>query len=168
MNRRSDIEALTPGLRRYARGLTGCAETADDLTQDALLSAIRSSGLGRGSALRRRLYAILTDFNRMRVAGLSNPDAYGGENRGVVRLFNRRDGAAAIASGPDPLAAMSLGEREALLLVAVESFAYDEAADILGVSRPALIARLARARGEKALTDPDRDAAGRGHLRIVS
>ena len=130
MNRRSDIEALTPGLRRYARGLTGCAETADDLTQDALLSAIRSSGLGRGSALRRRLYAILTDFNRMRVAGLSNPDAYGGENRGVVRLFNRRDGAAAIASGPDPLAAMSLGEREALLLVAVESFAYDEAADI--------------------------------------
>lgn len=165
MARRSDIAALTPCLRRYARGLTGSAEVADDLTQDALLSALRSSGLGRGAGLRRRLYAIVTDFNRMRVAALHDPDAYGGEPRGVVRLFGPVPEAPKAADA-DPLATMTLIEREAILLVAVEGFAYDEAADILGVSRSALIARLARARGE-----PDAEAgrtAARGHLRVVS
>ncbi|MBN9061080.1 MAG: hypothetical protein BGP06_00860 [Rhizobiales bacterium 65-9] len=165
MARRSDIAALTPCLRRYARGLTGSTEIGDDLTQDALLSAIRSRGLGRGAALKRRLYAILTDFNRMRVSALPDPDLYGGEARGVVRLFAPLAEQPA-RDGSDPLAAMTLVEREAILLVAVEGCSYEDAADILGVTRTALIARLARARGE-----PQPEAgrlAARSHLRVVS
>ncbi len=167
MSLRSDLEALTPGLRRYARGLTGRPEIADDLVQEALVSALRSTGLGRGVALRRRLYAILTDFNRMRTATLLDPDAYGGPSRGEVVPFGRSD---ALQSPPaDPLAAMTLAEREALLLVAVEGFAYADAADVAGISRVALVARLARARGGPIETPaPQADRAQRGHLRVVS
>lgn len=165
MVRRSEIEALTPGLRRYARGLTGAAEVADDLVQDALLSALCSTGLGRGEALKRRLYAIVTDFNRMRAAALPDPDFYDETARSVVSLFAPRP-ADPEPREPDPLAAMTLAEREAVLLVAVEGFAYAEAADIVGASPAALIGRLARARGEPR---PDVGAGfGHRHLRIVS
>ncbi|WP_342359714.1 sigma factor-like helix-turn-helix DNA-binding protein [Terrarubrum flagellatum] len=167
MARRSDIEALTPGLRRYARGLTGAFDIADDLTQDAILSGLRSGGMGRGPALKRRLYAILTDFNRMRVAALADSDAYGEESRGVVTPFSRGvAGETAPAVDLSPLALLTLAEREAILLVAIEGFDYPDAADIIGVSRPALIARLARARGEGA-PNADRNG-GRRHLRVVS
>ncbi len=172
MARRSDIEALAPGLRRYARGLAGEAAIADDLVQDAMLSALRTGAIGRGAALRRRLYAILTDFNRMRTAILVDPDAYGGAGRGQIVSFGRDAPMRPRMGAPDPLAAMALPEREALLLVAVEGFGYGDAADIVGVSQAALVARLAKARGrseeaEGAALSAGSRPAGR-HLRIVS
>jgi RNA polymerase sigma-70 factor (ECF subfamily) len=167
VSRRSDIEALTPSLRRYARGLAGCADAADDLVQEAILSGLRSHGIGRGPALRRRLYAILTDFNRMRAAAF-DPAGYGGEPRGAVASFP--DGLVEEAARPDadadPLAALDLHAREAVLLIAVEDFDYDEAADIVGASRDALIARLARARGE--VRAEAQRLGPRRHLRLVS
>ena len=143
MIRRDELQGLTPSLRRYAFGLTGDAEAADDLTRDVALAALRSRGMGRGAAFRRRVYAILTDFNRLRAA-TGGRNAHGGAWDG------------------DPLAAMSLAEREAILLVAVEDFSYADAADILDVAVPALIARLAGARTPRvAAGDPVR-------LRVVS
>ena len=46
----------------------------------------------------------------------------------------------------DTLLALSLEEREALLLVALEGFTHAQAARILKISRTILVARLARAR----------------------
>ncbi|MET0606806.1 MAG: RNA polymerase sigma factor [Beijerinckiaceae bacterium] len=167
MGTRADFDALTPALRRYARGLTGGAECADDLVQDALLTALRSRGVGRGAALQRKLYAIITDFNRMRVASLESADDFGRETRGEVVPFGREGPTARAVMGRSVLAAMTLAEREAILLVSVEGFSYDEAAEISGVSRPALIARLAKARGR---SPQHASAAGRHApgLRVVS
>ncbi len=36
-----EIPSLLPGLRRYARALTGCPAAADDLVQDAVERALR-------------------------------------------------------------------------------------------------------------------------------
>jgi RNA polymerase sigma-70 factor (ECF subfamily) len=166
--RRVDLEALTPGLRRYARGLTGDVEAADDLVQDAVLAALRSAGLGRGPALRRRLYAIVTDFNRLRTATLACSDDFGGEARGEIVPF-RREQAARPALAESGLAEMTLAEREAILLVAVEGFCYADAADIAGVSRSALVARLAKARaGTVRPAAPPAERAARSYLRVVS
>jgi RNA polymerase sigma-70 factor (ECF subfamily) len=67
-------------------------------------------------------------------------------------------------------------EREALLLVALEGFSYQEAAEIIGAPKATLIARLMRARAALAAaqgldprsrpvhTTPQR---GAGYLRVV-
>lgn len=180
MARQSELESLVPKLRRYARGLTGRAGTADDLVQDAILSALRSRGMGSGSALLHRLYAIVTDFNRLRIADLDGQDDYATEVRGAVVALRRTPGAppartdAPRLSGPDPLAALTLEEREALLLVTVEGLGYEAAAAIAGISPLALVARLSSARNRMTalLAGQSASAPGRAtthrHLRIVS
>ncbi|PNG25347.1 hypothetical protein CR492_14250 [Methylocella silvestris] len=75
------------------------------------------------------------------------------------------------AIGP-ALGALKLEEREALLLVALEGFSYVEAARILKISRPLLIARLSRARDRlpRDLSDgsPARRAKSQApYLRLV-
>ena len=179
MARHSELERLIPPLRRYARGLVGRTAIADDLVQDAILSALRSRGMGRGDALLRRLYAIITDFNRLRVADLGNEDDYATDLRGAVIAMRRTMAAGEPGPVPhlphDPLTGLTLEEREALLLVSVAGLDYDTAASVAGISPLALMARLASARsrtGEKqSVTVQDTPmlrATGHRHLRIVS
>ncbi|MGL4322441.1 MAG: RNA polymerase sigma factor [Beijerinckiaceae bacterium] len=179
MARYSELELLIPRLRRYARGLVGRAALADDLVQDAILSALRSRGMGRGDALLRRLYAIITDFNRLRVADLGGGDDYATDLRGAVIAMRRTMAAGEPGPVPrlphDPLAGLTLDEREALLLVSVAGLDYDTAAGVAGISPLALMARLASARsrtGENqsaiAPETPVLRATGHRHLRVVS
>ncbi len=70
------------------------------------------------------------------------------------------------------LCALKLEEREALLLVSLEGFSYAQAARILKISRPVLIARLSRARERMPKNLKDRSSHRRTkgrptHLRIV-
>jgi RNA polymerase sigma-70 factor, ECF subfamily len=70
------------------------------------------------------------------------------------------------------LSALSLEEREALLLVVVEGFNYLQAARILKISRGVLIARLARARaklGQRGVPQPPMQPARTrpSYLRVV-
>ena len=59
MNRAQVVEQL-PGLRRYARALTGNAWAADDLVQDTLERACRKWLLWRsGSNLRAWLFTLM-------------------------------------------------------------------------------------------------------------
>src|ERR1700693_2918735 len=68
---RQGIQAAIPALRRYARALTRDAETADDLVQDTLVSALRSEHLFHGGDVRRWVYTILTNLNRNRLRSLA-------------------------------------------------------------------------------------------------
>ncbi len=139
-DQRSELERLAPGLRRYARALV--ARDADDpvhdadaLTRDALGRAIRAERVGRSSNPRIWLYATLTTLNRARVRARSpvTPAAPANTDhsaRGVT----------------DALSVLPLDQREVLLLVVLEGFSYIEAADVLGLARGSIGARIARAR----------------------
>ena len=168
---RDDIETLTPGLRRYARALTPQAgDFADDLVRETLQRALRAERLWRSGCLKLHVYSVLTALNRQRTAAARGDDvgaaapsrAYGGQ--GGRPALARPQGVR------DALEALPSEERETLLLVALEGFTYAAAAEILGVTRPVVIARLARARQALAERLDLGAPRGRGrppHLRVV-
>lgn len=150
-----EIEATVPALRRYARALTRNVDRADDLVQDCLERAIRKRGLFSPTGpLQGWLFRILINiwrndlrFERRRgvhipIDSIAEPSvpapqpariALGEMSRAIDRL-------------PDD-------QREALLLVVLESMSYEEAASVLGIPAGTLMSRLSRARAAlRALT----------------
>jgi len=143
--------ALTPRLRRHARGLVGDATRADDLVQDTLERAWRYRWRFQ---LRPRLGAtgesdglfawLLTIMHRLHLNAVRRPDRLDlsdsppdipvDEDPGL-----RRDLLRALASLPDD-------QRAVLLLVGLEQLAYKEAAEVLGVPLGTVMSRLSRAR----------------------
>jgi RNA polymerase sigma-70 factor (ECF subfamily) len=150
---REDLNALTPRLRRYARALMsgdpGGSERADDLVHATLIRALGSRNLGLHADLVVRLYATLTQMHRDIAS-----DGYRGKTTAAVTptpLCTRS--AAKPASSlvrqsklTTGLMALTLEDREALLLVALENFDHDEAARIVHVTKTVLLARLTHAR----------------------
>lgn len=157
----AEVEEATPALRRYARALcvTAGAIAADDLVQSAIDNAalgIRERRLREGGAARLCAYQALTAAAREELAGSESP-----------KLSARHP---AIAQG---LASLPFEERAAILLVALEGFSYDVAAEIAATRREALVARLMRARAALSMLDLRPPAPSDGqrragsHLRLV-
>ena len=144
--------ALTPRLRRHARGLVGDATRADDLVQDTLERAWRyrwrfqlRPRFGAASGESDGLFAwLLTIMHRLHLNAVRRPDRIEltdtlpdipvDEDPGL-----RRDLLRARASLPED-------QRAVLLLVGLEQLAYKEAADVLGVPLGTVMSRLSRAR----------------------
>ena len=154
---RDELNLCAPRLRRYARALVaghpGPSEIADDLVHSILLRTWEAGTALRlaGPALHLHLYRLLTECHRESLAAgwfganalTENGNFHGGRPRAAGNLpvpTSPRDEFAAA------LLALSLEEREALLLVALEGFSYAQAARILKISRTVLIARLTCAR----------------------
>ncbi len=144
----ADVEAAIPSLRRYALALTRNPDAADDLVQDCLERALDKRSLWRPTgAVRTWLFAIL--HNRF------VSDRRRDERRGVMAEI---DGALEPEAVDNPVAtvalrevgaaleALSVEQRTALLLVAVEGLTYGEAASVLGVPAGTVMSRVARAR----------------------
>jgi DNA-directed RNA polymerase specialized sigma24 family protein len=171
---REAIEALTPGLRRYARALTGPGTGADEMVQATLMRTLEEERRWRDDELKTRVYATLTQINRQRQrtqAVRRQGEAVQGRGGAIAgKPGSRRE---AVSKALDGLAAE---EREALLLIVVEGFNYQDAAEIIGAPKATLLARLMRARAALAaaqgldprsrtdLSAPQRTA---GHLRLV-
>ncbi|MEA2841257.1 MAG: hypothetical protein QOF41_2587 [Methylobacteriaceae bacterium] len=126
----------------------------------------------RDDELKMRVYAALTQMNRQRQRAQAvrrQGEALPGRGAAPAKAGSRRD---AIAKALDVLA---VEEREALLLVALEGFGYQEAAEIVGAPKATLVARLMRARAALAAAqgfDPrsrpsPSPARSAGHLRVV-
>jgi RNA polymerase sigma factor (sigma-70 family) len=140
------VEQL-PGLRRYARALTGDAWAADDLVQDTLERACAKWQLWlAGSDLRAWLFTLMHNLylNQRRVV---QPTA------GATPLEEVQSGLA--APGADTDAALDLDrclqrlpedQRAVLLLVTLEDMSYAEAAKVLGIPIGTVMSRLSRAR----------------------
>ncbi|MCO5401393.1 RNA polymerase sigma factor [Ralstonia soli] len=147
----SRLIALTPRLRRHARGLVHDASRADDLVQDTLERAWRyrwrfqlrprlgAAGEGDG------LFAwLLTIMHRLHLNALRRPDRIDlTESPPDIPVNDdpglRRDLLRALAALPED-------QRAALLLVGLEQFAYKDAAEVLGVPVGTVMSRLSRAR----------------------
>lgn len=146
-----ELIELLPRLRRFARGLTREVSDADDLCQAAVERALKSRGQWqRGTRLDSWMYRITRNLwiDNRRAAhrrGAHTPidDAIlqvAGEGAAEVEAGALRDDVGgAMARLPDE-------QREVVMLVLVEGYAYREAADILGVPIGTVTSRLARGR----------------------
>jgi RNA polymerase sigma factor (sigma-70 family) len=147
---RSEIVAQIPGLRRYARALTGDAWAADDLVQDTLERACSKWRLWTvGTDLRAWLFTIMHNLfandtrrlSRQRQAGtqldlddvpneLVAPDAALNLSLDLQRCLLR----------------LPQEQRTVLLLASLEDMRYDEIARVTGTPIGTVMSRLSRAR----------------------
>ncbi|MDB5872504.1 MAG: subfamily polymerase sigma-24 subunit [Ramlibacter sp.] len=146
MNRTLIVDQL-PGLRRYARALTGDPWAADDLVQDTLERACAKWQLWTaGSDLRAWLFTLMHNLflNQRRAAKVA------------LNSVSIDDVAAELHAPPsnsdDPmdisrcLQRLPADQRAVLLLVAMEDMSYQDAAKVLGIPLGTVMSRLSRAR----------------------
>ena len=145
------LEEQIPRLRRYARALTRNTERADDLVQDTLVRALAKQHLWQaGTNLRAWLFTLMHNQN-------VNNVRYGireGQNIDVEDMSN------VLAATTDPTASRQLYElnralsqlaqeqRQAILLVGLEEFSYEETAAILNIPVGTVRSRLSRGRDQ--------------------
>lgn len=136
-----------PGLRRYARALTGDAWAADDLVQDTLERACSRWRLWlAGSDLRAWLFTVMHNLfvsqyrSRSKESLLAVSDALPDEVQGAVATPDlRMDLQRCLMRLPDE-------QREVLLLVTLEDLSYADVARITGTQVGTVMSRLSRAR----------------------
>lgn len=141
------IVACMPKLRRYARGLTGDKDAADDLVQDTLERAWARIGLWqRRGDLRAWLFSILHNvfIDRMRSARAIPEEPMRDETMVPVRdaqsdMLEVRDLGRALMRLPPE-------QREVLLLVGVEQMSYEDVAKTIAAPLGTVMSRLSRAR----------------------
>lgn len=151
MDAKAELVALLPRLRRFALGLTGARDQADELVQAACLKALERWDQWRpGTSLQSWMYRIVqttwidqkrfearrpTTSDEELLHGISDDaQARAPENK---RLLD--EVMAEILRIPEE-------QRIVLLLVTVEGLSYREAADSLEVPIGTVMSRLSRAR----------------------
>ncbi|HRO82671.1 MAG TPA: sigma factor, partial [Alicycliphilus denitrificans] len=123
MDRAQIVEQL-PGLRRYARALTGDAWAADDLVQDTLERASRKWLLWRsGSDLRAWLFTLMHNLYLNQRRGLLEVQAL--DAQALATLAGADGVACDVAIDIDRcLQRLPAEQRAVLLLVTLEDMAY--------------------------------------------
>ncbi|MBX3660083.1 MAG: sigma-70 family RNA polymerase sigma factor [Ramlibacter sp.] len=146
MNRAQVVEQL-PGLRRYARALTGDAWAADDLVQDTLERACAKWRLWHaGTDLRAWLFTLMHNLYLNQRRG---PQAV----QAPVALEDVEGSLAAPTRSSDDamdldrcLQRLPADQRAVLLMVTLEDLSYEATAKILGIPVGTVMSRLSRAR----------------------
>jgi RNA polymerase sigma factor (sigma-70 family) len=145
-----ELLAHIPGLRRYARALTGDAWAADDLVQDTLERACAKRLLWRaGSDLRAWLFTLMHNLHANAWQRSQRERAAGH----TVDIDEVQAELHAPASGTDTrldlqrcLLQLPEAQRVVLLLVCCEDLPYETVARITGVPVGTVMSRLSRAR----------------------
>ena len=148
---RREIVSLIPRLRRFALGLTGAQADADDLVQTALEKALsRLDQFTAGTRLDSWLFRIVqTSWIDDRRKAARREEAMDADM--MERIPGRFDPGHAEAHGLRADIGRALGElsedqRALAMLVLVEGYSYQEAADMQGVPVGTVMSRLSRAR----------------------
>lgn len=143
------VEPMIPPLRRYARGLLGDTDAADDVVQDCLEKVVANWAKRRNDDPRTWVFTILHNLavNRLRQKSrrgvpvdidLVPDEAFASEATQDRNLY-----------GKEVIAAMeglTEEQRGILLLVSVEDLSYAEVSTVLGVPLGTVMSRLSRAR----------------------
>jgi len=156
---RSLIVQQLPGLRRYARALTGDTWAADDLVQDTLERACVKWRLWvAGTNLRAWLFTLMHNL-------------YLNQRRGAKVALNSvsiDDVELDLQAPSAPESPLDIGrclqrlpadQRAVLLLVAMEDMSYQEAAKVLDIPVGTVMSRLSRARSRLRELMDGRDAS---------
>jgi RNA polymerase sigma-70 factor, ECF subfamily len=146
------IEAQIPGLRRYARALTGDAGAADDLVQDCLERALSRWSLWRQETnLRAWLFTIMRNlWINQHQQRKSRPLLASLEEVAEPGHPPQQDGSLALRDLKSALAALPPEQRETVLLVGLEGMSYTEVAEVTGVPLGTVMSRLNRGRARLA------------------
>lgn len=147
----NELVALQPRLRRFAYGLTGSRDGADDLLQAAYERALTRTDQWRpGTRLDSWMYRIIQSIRinqlkseRVRGGHLTpvDPDTLVGSDG--VRVTEARLTLSAVRGF---ISRLPEEQRSVMLLVAVEGHTYTEVAEVLGLPIGTVTSRLARAR----------------------
>ncbi|UXT23846.1 RNA polymerase sigma factor [Agrobacterium tumefaciens] len=142
----TEMLALMPMLRRYSRSLSRSDADGEDLLQDCVEKALTNKRQWRGTGLKSWAYTIMTNLYRNRhraekrhpSESLDGHESIAGAETLSDTLENDRlHGALALLS-PDM--------RAVLMLVTVEGYSYQEAAETLAIPLGTVMSRLSRAR----------------------
>lgn len=146
MNEAERLVELIPRLRRYARALVGDRATADDLVQDTLERAWAKLHLyRRGTDLRAWLFTVMHNVHVNRVRAARATETLEDEMPELAQRATQGD-ALLVRDLERAVAALPEGQRQVLLLVALEDLSYEETARVLEIPIGTVMSRLARAR----------------------
>lgn len=144
----TQVLAVLPRLKRYARALARDAADADDLVQDCLEKAFARRTSWHGDNLQGWLMTILTNLNRNRLRSA-------GARPAMVAYHEAEEAEAETQPQTDPLerdrvvAALERlhpDQRAVLMLVVIEGYTYGEVAVMLDIPPGTVMSRLSRAR----------------------
>jgi RNA polymerase sigma-70 factor (ECF subfamily) len=143
--------ALRPRLRRFASGLTGSLDEADDLVQAVYERAVeRHLQWEPGTRFHSWVFKIAHSLwiSRQRHAAVRRPKGAAVDPDTLVGSDGERDAHArlALADVRRLVAKLPTEQRAALMLVAVDGASYADAAEILSVPPGTVASRVARAR----------------------
>lgn len=140
---------LLPRLRRFAAGLCGNADNGDDLCQMSLERALANrSKWQEGTRLDSWMYRIMRNIwidearatSRRRETFVADDAGWG------VGFSGGQEAAIELSMVDRAMQTLPCEQREAVLLVMVEGYAYKEAAEIVGCPVGTLNSRLVRGR----------------------
>ena len=146
-----ELLALLPRLRRFARGLARDAADADDLCQAAIERALKSrdqwqAGTRLDSWMYRITRNIWIDNRRASARRGINADIDDGVMQIADDSHARMEASMELSDVDKAMGKLPDEQREAVMLVLVEGYAYREAAEILEVPVGTLTSRLVRGR----------------------
>jgi RNA polymerase sigma-70 factor (ECF subfamily) len=149
---RDELPGHLPALRAFAMSLTRNSASADDLVQDTIVKAWSNiNKFQPGSNLRAWLFTILrnTFYSDLRKRRRELPDPDGLH---AARLCEKpaHDGRLAMNDFLRAFDQLSPEHREVLVLVGASGFAYEEAAQMMGVAVGTVKSRANRARARLA------------------
>ena len=145
---RSQLPALLPRLRRFARALARHAADADDVVQVAIERALtRSEQWNPAMRLESWMFGIIRNAwidetrSRKRRNTLFAPEELG-EHVGADSMENENT----MLSVQEAMTRLPEEQRTAVALVLVEGLSYKEAAEVMDIPMGTLTSRLARGR----------------------
>ncbi|EPX85057.1 RNA polymerase sigma factor [Salipiger mucosus] len=145
---RDEIVEHLPALRAFALSLTRNGALADDMVQDTLVKAwSKIHTFEQGTNMRAWLFTILrnTYYSNRRKAGREVSDAEGTFTDSLSEK-PAHDGRLQLEDFRRAFVQLSDEQREALILVGAQGFAYEDAAETCGVAVGTIKSRVNRAR----------------------
>jgi RNA polymerase sigma-70 factor (ECF subfamily) len=146
----TQLIAVLPRLRRFARGLAGKAADADDLVQAACERALaRAHQYEAGTRLDSWMFRIVQTIwiDQVRARDVRKEDGDVAEERlGSDEPVRRIEARLELAEVRLAVERLPPDQRTTLMLVTVEGLSYKEAAAVAGVPVGTIMSRLARAR----------------------
>lgn len=145
------VEAI-PNLRAFALSLAGNVDRADDLVQETLVKAWHKlASYEEGTNLKAWLFTILRNafYSDLRKHRRETPDV-DGEHAMRLASHPEQHGHLDMLEMLAALDKLPEEQREAVLLVGAEGFAYEEAAEICGCAVGTIKSRVNRARNKLA------------------
>jgi RNA polymerase sigma-70 factor (ECF subfamily) len=145
---KTELIALLPSMRAFARSLAHNPTLADDLVQDTLVKALANvDRFEAGTNMRAWLFTILRNhyYSQLRKSKREVEDADG---KFAARLATRpeQDGAVDLEDFKTAFMRLAPDHREVLTLVGASGCSYEEAAQICGCAVGTIKSRVNRAR----------------------